>query len=57
MCLIKEERCSSDGLLIFYGQVNVVKLGIELRNSFICIVFYGRPSGWSDIFLGNRTRR
>ena len=33
MYLIKEERCSSDGLLIFYGPVNVVELGGELRNS------------------------
>ena len=35
LCLIKEERCSSDGLLIFYGPVNVVELGRELRNSVI----------------------
>ena len=45
MCLIKEERCSSDGLLIFYGQVNVVELGIELRNSFILHCFLWEALG------------
>ena len=39
MCLIKEERCSSDGLLIFYGPLNVVELGRELRNSAILHCF------------------
>ena len=39
MCLIKEERCSSDGLLIFYGPMNVVELGKELRNSVILHCF------------------
>ena len=33
------ERCSSDGLLIFYGPVNVVELGRELRNSVILHCF------------------
>ena len=46
--LNKEERCSSAGLLIFYGPVNVVELGKELKNSVILHCFYGRPSGWSD---------
>ena len=38
MCLIKEVS-SSDGLLIFYGPVNVVELGRELRNSVIVHCF------------------
>ena len=32
-------RCSSDGFLIFYGPVNVVELGRELRNSVILHCF------------------
>ena len=39
MCLIKAERCSSDGLLIFYGIVNVVELDRKLRNIFILYCF------------------
>ena len=39
MCLIKKESCSSDGLLIFYGPVNVVELGRELGNSVILHCF------------------
>ena len=39
MCLIKEERRSSDEFLIFYGPVNVVELGRELRNSAILHCF------------------
>ena len=39
MCLLKEERRSSDVLLIFYGPVNVVELGRELRNSVILHCF------------------
>ena len=37
LCLIKEKRCSSEGLLIFYGPVNVVELSRELRNSVIIL--------------------
>ena len=48
--VFKQERCSSDGLLIFYGPVNVVELDRELRNSVILHCFHGRPSGWSDIW-------
>ena len=53
MCLIKEERCSSDGFLIFYGPVNVMELGRELRNSAILHCFLWEPSGWSDTICNN----
>ena len=36
---MKEEGCSSGGLLIFYGPVNAVELGKEFRNSFILHCF------------------
>ena len=41
MCLIEEEICFSDGLLMLYGPVNVVELGRELRISVILHCFLG----------------
>ena len=50
LCLTEEDRCSSDELLTFHGPVSIVELGRELKNSFMGMVFYGRPSRESETY-------